>query len=191
MKEAWKQVINEFETLHRARVSKADFTSLFGLTYRRAFTKETIEAAFRVTGVCPFDRTVITNKQMKPSEAMSIKGSFAVTYTSPVHAIMTSFKTYQPTAFDISPSNAHPAPLLNAHPSPPAVATDRTTESSHSIISPNLSPKRPREPVIDPALLSPETPLKQMRMMVSELGATQSGSFLVSHAKITSAQPFP
>jgi hypothetical protein len=54
MKEVWKQVINEFETLHRARVTKADFTSLFGQAYHCAFTKETIEAAFKATGVYPF-----------------------------------------------------------------------------------------------------------------------------------------
>jgi hypothetical protein len=94
MKEDWKQVINEFETLHRARVTKADFTSLFGQAYCRAFTKDTIEAAFRVTGVYPFNRIIITEKQMKPSEATSTKGSFTLTYTSPVQAIMASFKTY-------------------------------------------------------------------------------------------------
>jgi hypothetical protein len=106
MKEVWKQVINEFETLHRARVTKADFTSLFGQAYRHAFTKETIEAAFKATGVYPFDRTVITEKQMRPSKTTSIKGSFAVTYTSPVCAIMTSFNTYRPTTFDTSPVRA-------------------------------------------------------------------------------------
>ena len=94
MKEDWKQVINEFETLHRTDVTKADFTSLFGQAYHRAFTKDTIEAAFQVTGVHPFNHTIITEKQMKPNEAMSTKGSFAVAYTSPVCAIMKSFKTY-------------------------------------------------------------------------------------------------
>ena len=67
MKEDWKQVINEFEMLHRARVTKADFISLFGQVYRRAFTLDMVEAAFQVTGVYPFDRTVITAKQMKPT----------------------------------------------------------------------------------------------------------------------------
>src|SRR6267154_1447714 len=47
MKEAWKQVINEFETVHWAQVTKGDFTSLFGHVYCHAFTKETIEAAFK------------------------------------------------------------------------------------------------------------------------------------------------
>jgi hypothetical protein len=104
MKEDWKQVINEFETLHRAKVTKANFTSLFGQAYRRAFTQDTIKATFRVTGVYPFDRTAITEKQMKPSEETSTKGSFAVIYISPVHAVMMSFKTYQPIVFDTSPT---------------------------------------------------------------------------------------
>jgi hypothetical protein len=177
MKEAWKQVINEFETLHRAQVTKGDFTSLFGRAYRRAFTKETIEAAFKATGVYPFDRTVITAKQMKPSEATSVKGQFAVAWTSPVRAIMTSFKTYKPTSFDVSPTHVRPPPPITTHTVPLATTP------------PNPSPKRMRDANIDPALMTPETPSKRMRMMTSSLAATSSGSFLVSNTKITSAQP--
>jgi len=197
MKEDWKQVINEFETLHRARVTKADFISLFGQAYCHAFTKDTIEAAFQVTGIYPFDRTVITEKQMKSSEAMSTKGSFVVTYTSPVCAIVTSFKAYQPTAFDVSPTNAYVQPPPNGWcPSLPAAATDRITESPHPVTSPSprtpsSSPKRFRDSMIDPTLISSETPSKWMQMMVSELGATQSGSFLVLRAKFSLVQPFP
>jgi hypothetical protein len=59
-------------------VTKGDFTSLFGRAYHHAFTKETIKAAFKAMGVYPFDCTVITVKQMKPSEVTSVKGQFAV-----------------------------------------------------------------------------------------------------------------
>ena len=52
-----------------------------------------------------------------------------------------------------------------------------------------LSPKRPYE-AIDPNLVTPETPSKRMRMLTAGLAGTQSGSFLVSHAKYTSSTPF-
>ena len=55
MKETWKKVIIEFEALHWAKVTKADFTGLFGKAYQIMFTKETVEVAFCATGVYPFD----------------------------------------------------------------------------------------------------------------------------------------
>ena len=45
--------------------------------------------------------------------------------------------------------------------------------------------------MIDPKLILPEMPSKQMWIMVSKLEATQSGSFLVLYAKIALAQLFP
>ena len=180
MKEAWKQVINEFETVHRAQVTKGDFTSLFGRAYCHAFTKETIEAAFKATGVYPFDHTIITAKQMKPSKATSIKGQFAVALTSPICAIMTSFKTYQPTSFDTSSTHMR-------HPT--HITTDTNTLAA---TPPQPSPKHVHDSNIDPALMTPKTPSKRMCMMTSSLAATALGSFLISNVKITSAQPiFP
>jgi len=84
MRETWKKVIIDFEALHWAKVTKVDFTGLFGKAYQIAFTRETIEAAFRATRVYPFDHSVITEKQMRPSEATSVKGVFAISYTSPI-----------------------------------------------------------------------------------------------------------
>ena len=153
MKKAWKQVINEFATLHRAQVTKGDFTSLFGRAYRRAFTKEMIKAAFKAIGVYPFDCTVITTKQIKPSEATSVKGQFAITWTSPVCAIMTSFKTYKPTFFDVSPAHVRPPPPITTHTVP--LATTPPNPSLKGICDAN----------IDPALMTPETPSKHMCMM--------------------------
>ena len=74
------------------------------------------------------------------NNGLLIRGSFAVTYTSPVHAIMKSFKTYRPTAFDISPSNAQ-LPPPNGHSLPPAEVINRCTESPHPVTSPNSNPK--------------------------------------------------
>jgi len=164
--------------------------SLFGQAYRRAFTTESVEAAFRVTGVYPFDRAIITEKQMRPSEATSTRGTFAVTYTSPVHAIMMSFKTYRPTALEILPSNAQPpCPVPSQPTSPPLPEIDHTVQlpinADHQ--APTPSPKRAWDPATNP---SPETPSKRMRIMVSQIGATRSGSHLLSRAKITSSQPF-
>ena len=160
MKDDWKQVINGFETLHKAKITRVDFTSLFDQAYHCVFTKDTIEAAFWVTRVCPFNCTIITEKQMKPRQATSTKGSFAIIYTSPVHTIITSFKTYQPTAFDISPTNTHLQPLPDRYPSLPAVAMNWIMELPHLQISSSSTPKQFQDPMIDPTLISLEMPSK-------------------------------
>ena len=136
-----------------------------------------IKAAFKATGVYLFDRTVITAKQMKPSEATSVKGQFAVALTSPIRAIMTSFKTYQPTSFDTSPTHMR-------HPT--HIAADTNTLAA---TPPQPSLKRVRDSNIDPTFMTPETPSKWMCMMTSSLAAMASGSFLISNVKITLAQP--
>jgi len=65
MKEAWKEEICKFEELHR-KVTKGDFTKVFGKAFLTAFTKPTIQATFKETGVYPFNPEVITAKQLKP-----------------------------------------------------------------------------------------------------------------------------
>jgi len=64
MKETWEKLMINFEVLHQSKVTKADFTGLFGKAYQITFTRETIEAAFHSTRVYPFDCSVITEKQM-------------------------------------------------------------------------------------------------------------------------------
>ena len=146
-------------------------------------------------GVYPFDCSVITKKQMWPSEATSVKGLFTVKYTSPVQAIITAFQSHQPTTFKISPSHAHPPipPPLVAEPGPSLLELD-TPEyrytSPHITHTPQSSPKRPYQ-VINPTLLIPETPSKCMQMMTAGFTGTQTGSFLISHAEHTPSTPFP
>lgn len=64
MKEVFRKEIHEFEDLHMAGVSKGDFAGVFGRAFLRAFTPESVKAAFEATGVHPFNPGVITEKQM-------------------------------------------------------------------------------------------------------------------------------
>ena len=69
-------------------VENSDFTSVFGHAFFQAFTPDRIRAAFKATGVHPFNPDVITEKQMKPSLLTSTRGTFPLTQPSPVHAIL-------------------------------------------------------------------------------------------------------
>ena len=55
MKEAWKEEICKFEDLHRSKVTKGDFTEVFGNASHKAFTAPTVLAAFKKTGIHPYN----------------------------------------------------------------------------------------------------------------------------------------
>lgn len=84
MKEAWKEEITAHEKRTGHAVKKEDFTEVFGKAFTKAFTPETVKAAFRATGIYPYDPTVITEEQMKPSLATSTKANFPLTQSTPV-----------------------------------------------------------------------------------------------------------
>ena len=60
MKEEWKLQIMKFEELHKRKVKKGDFVEVFGKAFVNAFTEETVLAAFRATGVFPFNPDIFT-----------------------------------------------------------------------------------------------------------------------------------
>jgi len=88
MKKEWHLAIDTFEDQTMHAVEKEDFLSVFGSAFLKAFDKKTVLAAFRATGVHPFDPTVIKDEQMKPSEATSTKATFPLQQPSPVRRVM-------------------------------------------------------------------------------------------------------
>jgi len=108
MKVEMKRSVAQFEDENQCVVGKEDFGLVFGRAFFIAFTIDTVKAAFDATGIFPFNPGVIHPEQLVPAEATSIKGSFTLMQMSPIRAIMTTFRTYQPTLFDKSPSYALP-----------------------------------------------------------------------------------
>jgi hypothetical protein len=163
MKECFKNEINEFEDLYLHPVGKGDFTGVFERAFLKAFTPNTVAAAFQVTGIYPFNPSVISKTQIKPNIPTPTKNSFPLVQTSPVQCVMAVFQSHPPTAFDVSP-NTHAAVSGNSPETP--------THRKHAI-----------DPNIDPSLY---TPSKCMCLLTSSL-AGSSASFLISKAPITSA----
>ena len=95
MKEAWKEEINAFELRTGRAVRKGDFAEVFGKAFLKAFTPETVQAAFKATGIYPFNPDVITEKQMKPSLVTSTKATFPLPQSTPIRRVMAVFH-YQP-----------------------------------------------------------------------------------------------
>jgi DDE superfamily endonuclease len=125
-------------------VVKADFALVFRQAFLRAFTPKTVKAPFKATGVHPFNPDVITEKQMVPSLPMSIKGTFPLPQTSPVHVIIAVMGFHPPTAFDLSPSHSMPVvvpsqTILNMPKTP-------TTITLRYQCNPNIDPELDETP---------------------------------------------
>ena len=167
MKHEFCHKIQQFEDLHLRAVAKANFAGVFGYAFLHAFTPETVKAAFKATGMHPFNPNAITERKMAPSLPTSIKGTFPLPQTSPVWAIIAAMGAHPPTTFDLSPTDA-PGPSQTIHTSP---------ETSSQRCDQDLN--------IDPDL--DETPSKWMQLMYGPLASTSSGSILMSKACMTSA----
>jgi hypothetical protein len=161
MKTEFRKEIHAFEDSHMRGVGKGDFAGVFGRAYLRAFTPEAVKAAFAATGVHPFNTDVITEKQMQLSLPTSTRGSFPITQPSPVRAIVHAMSGRPPTSFELSPT--HHRPAFQSPSSPSRRLRDENDNSE------------------------PETPSKRLCVMYSNLGATTSGSLLVSKNRILSA----
>ena len=127
MKEAWKEEIRKFEDLHRSKVTKGDFTEVFGNAFLKAFTVPTVLAAFEKTGIHPFNPDVITPRMMKASEPSSLIGSLPIPMPSPVRAVMAAFNARSYTAADLDPDNFRAPPV-----SPSRLVTRTPDYFSHS-----------------------------------------------------------
>jgi hypothetical protein len=124
MKTEFRHEIQTFENLHLANVMKASFAGVFGHAFLRAFTPDTVKAAFAATGVYPFNPNAIKEKQMAPSLPTSTKGTFPLPQPSPVRAIIAAMGAQPPMAFDLSPTTwdplqGHHVPFPQLHPQLP------------------------------------------------------------------------
>lgn len=173
-KKEWHAAIAKFEDENQHAVGKEDFLSVFGGAFQKSFDPEMVKAAFRVTGVHPYDETVIAAEQMKPAELTSTISSFPMDLPSPVKRVVDVFHHHEITSFDTD---------MDTH--LPARSEIETPPTSSTPSSAPTTPKRPRtDAYIDPDLY---TPNKRMRIMVGSLAASTSGSFLVSKSRMTSA----
>ena len=181
MKEIQKRVINKFEQEHQCAVSKNNFTFLFWTAYKEAFDRKTIKAAFCVTGVYPFDWTVITDSQIKPSMPMSVQGKFPLLQPSPVHIVLA--------AMDMNPHLPVNTDILSVQSGPIAGPSRLCSDSFSPSLkwkqdpninpvlysdSPSPSPKWKWDPIINPVLY---TQSKHAKKLLHVHGSSSSGSF--------------
>lgn len=95
LKRYWTQERDTFESSRRQKVTKENFISVYGRAHRKALTPDTIKAAFRKTGVWPWNPDVVTEQMMAPSIETSLEGRLPLPQPSPVRAISLAMSQYR------------------------------------------------------------------------------------------------
>jgi hypothetical protein len=65
---------DRYEKTTGEQISKTNFLAIYGRAHERALIPETIKSAFQKTGICPFNRDVISKEAMAPSKETSCEG---------------------------------------------------------------------------------------------------------------------
>ncbi|KIM87838.1 hypothetical protein PILCRDRAFT_3567 [Piloderma croceum F 1598] len=184
-----EELLRLFEEIHKRAVKKGDFVEVFGKAFLEAFTEDTIQAAFQVTGIIPFNPNVITEQQMKPSLLTSTQATFPLPQHSPVRWVMAVFNSQPHTAFDVSPDNHNivhiPAGGSVSAPQTPPIPSGLPVSMPQT---PTCTAVAAAPPILDSAI-NPSlfTPSKRGRIFIGSLASRNSAVFLVGSTKITSS----
>jgi hypothetical protein len=92
LKTYWTQERDTYERDTGQKVSKTNFLKIYSAAHIRAFTKANIQAAFRKTGLIPFDPSVVTRAMMAPSIETSCQSSLPLVPSTPIRYINTVFR---------------------------------------------------------------------------------------------------
>ena len=83
MKRKWSEARDEFEDNTGLAIDKTNFLAIYAEAHIKTLMKENILAAFRKTGVVPFNPNVITDEMMAPSLTSSIQATLPLPLEGP------------------------------------------------------------------------------------------------------------
>ena len=84
LKKYWQEEHDREEHENGKKISKLNFLSVYALAHLRALTPENIKAAFRKTGVYPFDPSIITADMLAPAHETAIAHHAVIPLETPV-----------------------------------------------------------------------------------------------------------
>ncbi|KAF7326341.1 HTH CENPB-type domain-containing protein [Mycena sanguinolenta] len=168
----WSEEKSKHEREKREAVTKENFLAIYGAAHIRALTAETIQAAFRKTGLWPFNREVVTEEMMAPSLETAARGHLPVAPSTPVRIMTDMLHQAHQRA---KKARIEPASDAEDEGDAPASPTPQGNNPS--------PPRRRRLPARNPF----DTPV---RNAISRLGSTSS-AFLVSSSPIQSSSDPP
>ncbi|KAG8712307.1 hypothetical protein FRC09_020010 [Ceratobasidium sp. 395] len=87
-KERWSKERDQYERKTGQPVEKSTFMGVLAKAYKRAFTKRNIQAAFRATGVYPFNPSAIPAEDLAPALERSRKAAAPLPQPAPVQVLV-------------------------------------------------------------------------------------------------------
>ena len=190
MKRIWHAALDEHYKSTGVHVNKATYARVFGTAFLQAFDEETIRAAFKATGVHPYDPTVITEQQMKPSETTSTKSVFPLPMNSPVRNVLAVYyevnhKHENEHEHEDEPGHGSIATLPLPIAGPSSDTLSGASQHQHVGSEPSTPVRAQHTPpdCIDPSLF---TPSKRARVLHASFASSKSGNILVSKPRVDS-----
>jgi len=92
LKTYWTEERDNYERKTGQKVSKTNFLKIYAAAHVRAFTESNIRAAFRKTGLVPFNPNIVTTEMMAPSIETSCEGSLPLVPSTPIRYINNVFR---------------------------------------------------------------------------------------------------
>ncbi|KAJ3977058.1 hypothetical protein EV361DRAFT_958213 [Lentinula raphanica] len=93
MKKNWTKAPDRWEREGHA-VDKTNFLSVYAEAHTETLTEANIKAAFRKTGVIPFDPSVVTAEMMAPSQTTSVQAVAPIRQITPVRIMTDMVQDY-------------------------------------------------------------------------------------------------
>jgi hypothetical protein len=84
LKRSWSKYHDDFKRETGKKVSKQNFLAIYAKAHLEALSKNNIIAAFKKTGVVPFNPDVIMETMLAPSHTSSTQSGLPIPLTSPV-----------------------------------------------------------------------------------------------------------
>lgn len=131
MKRLWaaEQARREREGLEK--ISKSNFIEVLSQIWEPTFSEANIKTAWRITGLIPFDRTVVSERDMAPSVETSTTEPPPSQLSTPYRAILTAARPrlLTGTSQSVPTSPANPFISRNTEPDSPTLVRTRLREN--------------------------------------------------------------
>lgn len=160
LKKYWQQERDAAEREQGQRVSKSNFLSVYARAHIRALTTENIKAAFRKTGVYPFDPSVIPEEMLAPARETSTKHHSIVPLKTPVRVLanaITKWELRKQANEELeNESDGEGTQSMESDVSDELIsAFEHLTESSHPLFSSQPLGSQTSPPRFEPIMISP------------------------------------
>ena len=136
LKTQWKQIVQAFVAHNHRPVGRYDFSSLFAHAWVNAMSMKNVMSGFRVCGICPFNREVLTKPEeqyssFKPEALPQLSGLKYIPLYSPARVRTKSgFDILDSTTFNFSTSRQYSYSESNLH----NISLDQSSNESKCLI---------------------------------------------------------